>query len=117
MYINSDIQYKIRDDLSIFHEGEFETIFIETVHNPTIVGEIYRVPNTGIKSSLNHSESLMSKLMGNKSVIIGTDQNFDFLKIKINNNTSELLNTYLSSSIIPTINKPTRATNSNSNSD
>ena len=51
-------------------------------------------------------------ITGNKSVIIGTDQNFDFLKIEINNNTSELLNTYLSSSIIPTINKPTRVTHS-----
>ena len=54
----------------------------------------------------------MSKLTGNKSVIIGADQNFDFLKIENNNNTLELLNTYLSSSIIPTINKPTRVTHS-----
>ena len=109
MYINSDIQYKIWDDLTIFHEGEFETIFIETIHNPTMVGEIYRAPNTGIKSSLNHYESPMSKLTGNKSLIIGIDQNFDCLKIEINNNTSELLNTYLSSSIIQTIKKPTES--------
>ena len=57
----------------------------------------------------------MSKLTGNKLVIIGADQNFDFLKIENNNNTLELLNTYLSSSIIPTINKPTRVTHSIAN--
>ena len=43
-------------------------------------------------------------------MIIGTDQNFDFLKIGTQVHIEELLNTYLSSSLLPTINKPTRIT-------
>jgi hypothetical protein len=110
IYVLNDIQFKIRDDLSVFLEGEFETMFIETAQKPTIVGEIYRIPNTSVKASIDHYDSIMSKLTGSKPVIIGTDQNVDFLKLETNPSTSELLNTYLSSSIIPTISKPTRIT-------
>jgi hypothetical protein len=48
MYIRNDIRFKLRDDIAIFCEGEFESIFIETTGNekPTIVGEIYRIPNS-----------------------------------------------------------------------
>ena len=52
MYIRYDIPYKVRDDLSIFQEGEFESIFIETTNNPMIIGEIFRIPNTGIQPHL-----------------------------------------------------------------
>ena len=31
MYIQNNIQYRMRNDLSLFHEGEFESIFIETL--------------------------------------------------------------------------------------
>ena len=56
IYINEAIQYKLRDDLAIFVEGEFESIFIETTNtvNNTVVGEIYRVPNSNIAHSPGH---------------------------------------------------------------
>ena len=38
MYMNNDIQYNIPDALSKFCQGEFEIIFIETIHNSIIVG-------------------------------------------------------------------------------
>ena len=49
IYAKPEIEYKIRDDISIFDEGEFESIFIETnscteVNN--VNGEIYRIPNS-----------------------------------------------------------------------
>ena len=75
--------------------------------NSVIIGEIYRVPNTSVHLSLERYEQIMSKLTGTKPVIIGTDQNFDFLKIGTHVHIEELLNTYLSSSLLPTINKPT----------
>ena len=44
MYIRDNIQFNLREDLSIFIEGEFEYIFVESIINchTTIVGVIYR---------------------------------------------------------------------------
>ena len=48
-----------------------------------IVGEIYRVSNTPANESVIRYESILSKLLLYKSldIIIGTDQNFDYMKI------------------------------------
>jgi len=113
MYINNNIQYNLRDDISIFYEGEFESIFIETLEakgKGTVVGEIYRIPNTNMKISLESFESIISQIDGHSSTIIGTDQNIDFLHTMHDGQTEELLNVYLASAIIPTITKPTRIT-------
>ncbi len=32
IYIREDITYKIRDDISLFIEGEFESVFVEAAH-------------------------------------------------------------------------------------
>ena len=42
----------------------------------------------------------MAKLTGNKPVMIGTDQNFDLMKLDTSNSITDLLNIYLSSSLI-----------------
>ena len=49
--LKNTFKYKERPDLSMFHEGEFESIVVEIIapNNKTsnsIIGEIYRVPNT-----------------------------------------------------------------------
>ncbi len=111
IYIRENIQFKIRDDIALFDEGKFESIFIETVSNkypPVIVGEIYRVPNTNYKESCEKYDKILQAI-GNKNTIIGTDQNIDFLKMN-SPHASELLNTYLAHSMIPVINRATRLT-------
>ena len=43
------IRYITRDDLNIFYEGEFESIFVELDlknGDKIIIGSIYRVPET-----------------------------------------------------------------------
>ena len=50
--------------LSIFIEGEFESIFIESINNnghSSIVGEIYRIPNTNINLSTQRYEAILHK--------------------------------------------------------
>ncbi|KAK2138426.1 hypothetical protein LSH36_3074g00001, partial [Paralvinella palmiformis] len=42
------------------------------------------------------------------SVILGTDQNFDLLKVDNHPQTSSLLNIFLANSFLPCISKPTR---------
>ena len=113
IYINDKIHYSPRDDLSVFIEGEFETIFVEVEQNDRniIVGEIYRVPNTNELLSVNRYQTILDKLHHiNKDVIIGTDQNFDYLKINESCHINNLLNAFFSESILPTITKPTRIT-------
>ena len=113
IYIRDSISYKVREDISVFYEGEFETIFIETTGcaHRTIVGEVYRIPNTSEIMSIDRFESLLSKLQQTGSdIIIGTYQNFDYLKIDSQIRTLDLLNLFISSNMIPTITKPTRVT-------
>jgi hypothetical protein len=113
IYIKAHIPFKVLENISVFHEGEFETIFIETTGSTqrTIVGEIYRIPNTPDAISIERFESLLSKLQQKgASTTIGTDQNYDYLKIDTHDKTSDLLNLFMSSNLTPTITKPTRVT-------
>ena len=54
----------MRDDLCLNKEGQFESVFIEinSKNNEAIVGEIYRVPNTNERDSINMYEDIISKL-------------------------------------------------------
>ena len=115
IYIRDHISFKIRNDLSVFHEGEFESIFVETTGpNHTIIGEIYRIPNAPEIVSVERFEALLSKIQEisrhNTNIIIGTDQHFDYLKIDKHGNTADLFNSFISSNMVPTITKPTRIT-------
>ena len=90
-----------------------ESIFTESINNgqTSIVGEIYRIPNTSVNLSIQRYEAILQKMeSSNSQVIIGTDQNFDYLKIKSYKPSNDLLHLYLAANIIPTITKPTRIT-------
>ena len=87
------------------------TIFAEVSSgkDKIIVGEIYRVPNTNEKLSIQSYENILQKLAHfNGDVIIGTDENFNYLDIERHGNTQDLLNLFITSGFIPTITKATR---------
>ena len=113
MYISDKYNYIIRDDISLFEEHSFESVFVEVIINNAvniIVGEIYRVPNSNRQLSIQYYEDLISKLQyENKEVILGTDQNFDYLNSTCTHS-KHLLETYFSAGFIPTITRPTRIT-------
>ena len=76
--------YQSREDLEIFVSGEFESIFVEIQEKDgnrgIIVCEIYHVPNISEITSINRYENITKKLSDMpQNVIIGTDQNFDYL--------------------------------------
>jgi len=114
MYILNKHKFKTRDDLSTFIEGEYESIFIELFSNPqhAIIGEIYRIPNTSSQLSINRYEDSITRILNSKShdLIIGTDQNFDYLKINEHKHTADLFNLFVSHGLIPVITRPTRIT-------
>ena len=61
IYVKSDIEYKIRDAISIFDGGEFESSFIETnscTAVNTVIGEIYRIPNSNPNLSVKRYEHI-----------------------------------------------------------
>lgn len=117
IYINKDFDYTIREDLSVFEQGEFESIVVEVSKNnqKAVVGEIYRVPNTNATSSVIKYENLLQKLENYRHpIILATDQNFNLLKIDHHAKTKELLDLFLTSNLVPSITKPTRITHSSS---
>ena len=112
IYIKTNLNFKTRDDLSLFEEKLFESIFIEvsTQGKPIVVGEIYRSPFSSKTLSIQKYEHIFALLSKeNKDIIIGTDQNIDLLD-RTNRYGTHLINSAYASGIIPTISKPTRIT-------
>ncbi len=114
MYILDEFSYEECPELCTFYEGEFECIFVKVrtgTNKKIVLGEIYRVPNTNERLALSRYEAILDQLHNNDTdVIIGTDQNFDFLQINSHRNTADLLDSFLEVGLFPTINKPTRVT-------
>jgi len=119
MYINEDISYIERTDLSIFIPHVIETLFVEITDKLTnqhsIIGTIYR-PNTpplaNIQTFLLNLYEIIEKIAQEKKpcYLMG-DFNIDLLKIKTDNKTKEFFDTMLTHGYIPQITKPTRITN------
>ncbi len=87
IYIREGISFKIRD-ISLFIEGEYESLFVEATY---IIGEIYRGPNPNVNWSLERLSEVLEKLKYcNLNVIVGTDQNFDLLKVNCPRPSNEL---------------------------
>ena len=104
----------MREDLSLFQEGCFESIFIET-HSGALIGEVYRVPGTGTRSFLEKYENIIKTISNeHKSVVIGSDQNIDLLKARDHSDTSDFIDMNYSYGLAPTITRPTRITHSTS---
>ena len=116
MYLSDKYNYIARDDITLFVEQSFESVFVEVFVNNMvniIVGEIYRVPNSNRQLSIQYYEIIRNKLQyENKEVILGTDQNFDHLNPTCAH-TKNLLKTYFYAGFIPTITRPTRITQNN----
>ena len=112
-YVHKSLKYFERDDLNIFEEGFFESCLIEVSFKSKniVIGEIYRVPGTSENNFISKYEGLVEKIRKEKKdIIIGTDQNLDFLKIHQHSNTSKFLDINLTNDLLPTISKPTRIT-------
>jgi hypothetical protein len=113
IYIKDNFTFTVREDLSIYQEGEFESLFLEVNSNMNkcIVGEVYRVPNSNIDTSIRYYERIVENLSAYKhNIILGTDQNFDLLKMNSHAKTEDLFNIFHSNGLVPTITKPTRIT-------
>ena len=116
IYVSQELKYICRKEISFFIEGKIESCFIEIKRNKgngIVVGEVYRVPGTDDKLLYEaYSKLFLAIEKEKKDIIIGTDQNLDFLKINSHYGTNLLYELITSYGIIPSITKPTRITHS-----
>lgn len=116
IYISNELKYINRKDLAFFIEGKVESCFIEVINKQgknIIMGEVYRIPNTDPTLLTENYKTLFKKIKEEKKeLIIGTDQNLDFLKLHSHFDTNKLFDLLLSNGIYPSITKPTRITHS-----
>ena len=111
IYLKQGIEYIERNDLSFFDECIYESVVIELQPCKTIVGELYRIPNTNINTFFDNLEILLKEAKRKKSkYIFGTDQNLDLLKYRTYNPTKQLLNLLSKYGTLPSITRPTRCT-------
>ena len=115
LYLNSDLTYKTRNELTIYKPKELESVFVEIL-NPqsanTIVGCIYRHPSMCIKEfNTDYLTPLLEKLsLENKNIVLLGDYNIDLLHYGDSKDTSNYLELMTSSSFFPFITLPTRIT-------
>ena len=115
IYAKNCYDFKIREDLSYFEEGIFESLFIEATLNKkqVLIGEIYRPPNTDVKHFLDKYNCIIDRIKSeNKQLIIGSDQNINLINASTQTLTQEFLDINYTNGILPVIDKPTRITHS-----
>mgnify|MGYP001554836917 CR=1 FL=1 len=114
IYVSNLFNFALCDNLTLNVSNEFETIFIEVFlqgrSSKLLIGEIYRTPNSNLHTSHERFNELLKKIPRmHQQVIIGTDQNIDFLKLSINSH-NDFLHMFISQGYVPCITKPTRVT-------
>ena len=115
LFIKDNINYNVREDISVFTPHIFESLFIEIIQQNkknTVVGVIYR-PTTEPRADIDIFASTLFDLMDlvnieTKHCVIMGDMNIDLLKFGYHNKTSDHLDNIFSHGFLPTITKPTR---------
>ena len=115
LYINKNINYKLRKDLKIHKSKEVESIFIEIISKKernTITGCVYRHPCMDARDFKNtYLQNTLEKLSyENKDIILMGDFNNDILKYDTNNNSATFLDMMYENFLLPYISSPTRVT-------
>ena len=99
---------KHRSDLDKFNSNTLECIFAEIpncYNKPTIIGSIYRPPNTNAKEFNNQYNAIIKTLTKekNKEIIIGMDHNLDLLKSNSHMETQKFMDINFEANILPCI--------------
>ena len=111
--IKDRLIYKTRPDLikNCQHDS-YENSFIELKGSSynTIIGSLYRPPNTDVEKFLVEYNDTLGSISSekNKEVILGMDHNLDLLKQASHKMTQTFIENTLDHSLLPVITKPTR---------
>ena len=114
LFVNTDLNFKIRPDLSFFETQVLESIYIEIIRpnqSNVLIWTIYRPPNSNFGLFIDKMNEVLARLAKEqKDCYIMGDFNIDLLKYQQHSNTNDFLNTMFSHSFLPVINRPTRIT-------
>ena len=117
LYISTELNFSVRSDLKFPDSLDYESLFIEIGTKPksTIIGIIYRPPDSSFYPFIDHLNNCINHIVKeNKDSFICGDFNFDLLKLSNHQATNAFLNTFYSGSFYPLIDKPTRVTTKSS---
>ena len=100
---------------SVIHidSTNFESVFIETLYiinkSKTVVGIIYRPPNSDVKSFNNEIELIIKNLTKSKAnLILLGDFNINLLNSETHPESEDFLNLLFANTLLPLVTKPTR---------
>jgi len=109
IYVNNRYSFNIQDNLAIYDEHILESTVVEVsikLEKSILIGEVYRVSNSNNAQCL----TVVSRIVGeNKTTIIGSDQNYDYINIS-HGSTHDLLDIFFASGMAPIISRSTRIT-------
>ena len=113
--LRKSLQYRLCNSLNL--ELEHLSVEAKTDYGVIIISSCYRPPNSPISNFLTEYDTLLKDLKeclkGNNShLFIGLDHNLDLLKSKTHSPTNCFLGLNYNAGLEPSINKPTRITNS-----
>ena len=106
LYINKNINFKLRNDLKIYEYKELESVFIEIINRKgknTIVGCIYRHPCMEVTEFNDvFLQNILEKLSyENKEIIIMGDFNIDTMKSDTNSDSATFLDNMYENVLLP----------------
>ena len=115
LYIDSSLNYLVRNDLKLYKKRELESVFIEII-NPKgknlIVVCIYRHPSMNPTEFIDsYLSELIQKLSSEeKTIMLMSDFNIDLLKYDTNKDSTMFLDIMYTNFLLPYIIIPTRVT-------
>ena len=114
LYISSDLNYKVRNDLKIYKAKELESVFVEIINKDKknyIVGCIYKHPKMLTHEFNDMVTPILEKIsLENKEGYVIGDFNINLMNYETDNPTFPFLDNIFSNSFFPYINIPTRHT-------
>ena len=116
LYIKENIDYRIREDLTVSNDL-METLFIEIdkdtfgKNKNTIVGVVYRPPDTDIDCFNKSVAELLSKTHSKNNLLyVMGDFNINLINVDKHIGTHDFLDIIYENTLFPAITKPTRVT-------
>ena len=114
LYVSNDLEFKLREDLSISNVDIVESLFIEVTRpreKNVVVGIVYRPPNQRVDDFVSSNNELLDKISReNKICFLMGDFNVNLMNYQHHQLTGQFLDGMYSNMFFPLITRPSRIT-------
>lgn len=108
IYVRNDLQTSAINWSESVDQSSFESLFIQLNDSNTLVGVIYRPPDTDLDIFNREYTEVLNKVSAKRKIILSGDFNINLLNSEYHNETETFLESSLAHYLYPTITKPTR---------